>query len=88
MATVPIWRSRWADTGNIHGGSSSKRGQVFRGEIAEMNVLGADAFKIGLGPLRCTDGGEFGDEIVLTGLIQRLELRRVGMSQVVEVEWV
>jgi hypothetical protein len=53
-----------------------------------MNVLGAYAFKIGLGPLRCTDGGEFGDEIVLTGLIQRLELRRVGMSQVVEVEWI
>jgi hypothetical protein len=88
MATVPIWRSRWADTGNIHGGSSSKRGQVFGGEIAEMNVLRADAFEIGLRPLRCTDGGEFGDKIVLTGLIQRLELRRVGMSQVVEVEWV
>lgn len=53
-----------------------------------MNVLGADAFKIGLRPLRCTNGRELGDKIILTGLIQRLELRRVGMSQVVEVEWV
>jgi hypothetical protein len=88
MASISIWGSRWADTGNIDRGGSSKCAQVFSGEVAEMNVLGADAFKIGLRPLRCTNGRELGDKIILTGLIQRLELRRVGMSQVVEVEWV
>lgn len=39
-----------------------------------MNVLGADAFKIGLGPLRSTNRGELGNQIILTGLIQGLEL--------------
>lgn len=51
-----------------------------------MNILGADTFQIGLGPLGCSDGRELGDEIVLASLIQSLELRGVGMSQVVEVE--
>ena len=51
-----------------------------------MNVLRADTFKIGLGPLRCSDGRELSDEVILTSLIQRLELRGVGMSQVMEVK--
>ena len=51
-----------------------------------MNILGADTFKIGLGPLGCSDGGELSNEVILACLIQRLELRGIGMSQVVEVE--
>ncbi|MBZ6376722.1 MAG: hypothetical protein LBE67_17575 [Kocuria palustris] len=51
-----------------------------------MNVLRADTFKIGLGPLRCSDGRELGDEVILACLIQRLELRGVGMSQMMEVK--
>ena len=51
-----------------------------------MNVLGADTFQIRLGPLRCSDGRELGDQIILAGLVQRLELRGVGMSQVVEIK--
>lgn len=51
-----------------------------------MNILGADTFETGLGPLRCSDGRELSDEIVLACLVQSLELRGVGMSQVVEVE--
>jgi hypothetical protein len=51
-----------------------------------MNVFSADTFKIGLGPLRCSDSRELSDEIVLACLIQSLELRGVGMSQVMEVK--
>lgn len=51
-----------------------------------MNVVGADTFKTGLGSLRCSDGRELRDEIVFACLIQSLELRGVGMSQVMEVK--
>jgi hypothetical protein len=86
MAAVATRGSWWADTRHINGRGSSKHSQVVSREIAEMNVLGADAFKIGLGSLRSSNCGEFGNQVVLARLIQRLELRWVGMSQVVEVE--
>lgn len=51
-----------------------------------MDVVGPNALEDRLGPLRRPNDGELGDEVVLTGLIQVLELGRAGMGKMVKVE--
>ena len=80
-----LGRYRRAQTRLVDGSGSSKHGQIIGGEVTEMNVLGTDTFQPGLGPLRCANGRKFGDKVVLTCLIQSLELGRIGMSQVMEI---
>lgn len=51
-----------------------------------MDVVGPNALEGRLGPLRRPNDGELGDEIVLTGLVQVLELGGAGMGKMVKVE--
>jgi hypothetical protein len=74
--------------GLINSGGVAICGQVFSREIAEVNVVGPNALEDSLGPLRSPNDGELGDEIVLTGLLQRLELGGAGMGEMVKIEWV
>jgi len=51
-----------------------------------VDVVGPNALEDGLASLRRPNDGELGDEVVLAGLIQGLELGGAGMGEMVKVE--
>lgn len=71
MRAQSLWRSRGAlRSWFIDSGGRAKRAQIVCGEVAVVNVIGADPLEVCLGSLRCTDGRELGDEVILARLIQ------------------
>lgn len=65
---------------------SRDTGQILAGKVTEMDVLRADTLEAGDGLLGSTNGGELGDQVILAGLFDGLELRVVGMCQMVEIK--
>lgn len=62
------------------------RAQFLGTEVAELEVFGTDTLELGAGALGGADGGELGDQVVLSGGVEGLELGGIGVRQVVEVE--
>lgn len=65
---------------------SRDTGQILAGKVTEMDVLRADTLEAGDGLLGSTNGGELGDQVILAGPFDGLELRGVGMCQMVEIK--
>lgn len=61
-------------------------GEVLRREASHVDVFCTDALQVGNRLLGSPDGRELRDQVSLAGLVQGIELGRVRMSQMVEIE--